>query len=167
MKQTRHHDLSVDRVRCAVITVSDTRTPETDKSGQLVLKLLERAGHEIASYEIVSDDYDAIRALIKGCCESKGIDAVLVTGGTGIAPRDTTYEAIESLLDKRLDGFGELFRQLSYDQIGSAAMLSRACAGVKDDIVIFSMPGSPKAVELAMEKLILPQLGHAVALLRG
>jgi len=126
MKGSVHDKLSVDCVTCAVITVSDTRTIETDNSGLRIVALLECGGHKVLSREIIRDDPRQIRDRVSAAVRSKGVDAILISGGTGIASRDTTYEAIESLFDKRLDGFGELFRQLSYEQIGAAAMLSRA-----------------------------------------
>lgn len=150
-------------VNCKIITVSDTRTMETDKSGQLMISLLQENGHEIIDYEIVKDDQNAIeQAIIRGC-ENKDIDIVLTNGGTGIAMRDVTIETVKNLIDKEIVGFGELFRMLSYtEDIGSAAILSRAIAGVKDNTAIFSTPGSSGAVKLAMTKLILPELGHVV-----
>jgi molybdenum cofactor biosynthesis protein B len=149
---------------CAVITVSDTRTEETDTGGQLLRSLLESAGHHIHSLAIVKDEPADVAELVRAKCCDKDCHAVLLSGGTGIAARDTTVEAILPLLDKRLDGFGELFRMLSYDQVGAAAMLSRALAGIVNQTAVFLMPGSPKAVELAMTKLIIPELGHIVAL---
>lgn len=154
-------------VRCAVITISDTRTVETDASGKLIRELVERAGHGVVHSEIVPDDSSRIRECVVNFCAQQNCDVVLLTGGTGIAPRDVTYEAVVELLEKRLDGFGELFRMLSYQEIGAAAMLSRAVAGIRSKTAIFCMPGSVAAVRLAMEKLILPQLGHLVALLRA
>lgn len=151
-------------VRCMVVTVSDTRTKETDKSGALICRLLENDDrYEVAEYHIVRDEYEHIRELLLTASSSAHVDAVLLNGGTGIAARDTTYEAVCSLLDKRMDGFGEIFRYLSYvEDIGSAAILSRAVAGVIGETAVFSMPGSSGAVKLAMEKLILPELGHVM-----
>jgi molybdenum cofactor biosynthesis protein B len=148
-------------VLCAVITVSDTRTRETDAGGNLIRQILEASGHTVESYHLVKDDPDQIRQAIAECAAG-GAGVILLTGGTGIAPRDTTYEVVERLLEKRLDGFGEIFRMLSYREIGSAAMLSRAVAGTYKGKAIFSMPGSEAAVRLAMEQLILPELGHLV-----
>lgn len=165
MTEAAHNQRDVDCVHCAVFTVSDSRTREMDTSGRLIIGLLERDGHLVASYEIIPDEPETIAARIAASCSDANIDAVLVTGGTGIAARDTTYEALASLLDKRLDGFGELFRLLSYEQVGAAAMLSRAIGGIRGTTVIFSMPGSSAAVELAMQKLILLQLRHIVGLL--
>lgn len=149
-------------VRCAVLTISDTRTPETDKSGQLMQQLLLEAGHEIVEYAVLKDDPQAIQTLIYEWRDRTDIDTILLNGGTGIAPRDTTYEAIANLLQKQLPGFGELFRSLSYQEIGSRAMASRAIAGVYGRLLIFSLPGSSNAVRLGMETLILPELSHLV-----
>lgn len=152
-------------VRCAVVTVSDTRSPATDTSGALLKARLEAAGHRVAFYEILPDEPLRIRDRVLELSEAD-VEAVLLNGGTGIAPRDTTFEAIFGLLDRRLDGFGELFRSLSYAEIGPASMLSRACAGTLRSTIIFAMPGSTEACELAIERLILPELGHIVGLLR-
>lgn len=165
MTDQRHHAGSIDSVACAVVTVSDTRTPDTDTSGALVRERLESAGHRVVNYEIVPDEASGVRERVVALCGEENCQAILLTGGTGLAPRDTTYEAITSILEKRLDGFGELFRMLSYQEVGSAAMLSRAVAGVCRSTVIFSMPGSTGAVRLAMDKLILPELGHLAWLL--
>jgi len=154
-----------------VLTVSDTRTEATDRSGRRIRDLLTRQGHTIVEYAIVRDDCETIRQRVTALTRATPplgpppCRAILVTGGTGVAGRDVTHEAIGSLLDKRLDGFGELFRVLSYEQVGAAAMLSRALAGAVGRCAVFAMPGSPAGVELAMEKLILPQLGHIVSLL--
>jgi molybdopterin adenylyltransferase len=151
-------------VRCFVLTISDTRTSATDSSGNTIADMLAAADHLVIDRTIVKDDPDAVREAIQS--KTSGVDVVISTGGTGISTRDTTYEAITALFDKRLDGFGELFRMLSYDEIGAAAMLSRACAGVIDRTAVFSLPGSEHAVRLAMAKLILPELGHVVRELR-
>lgn len=162
------HPRPLDRpLRCAVLTVSDTRTPDTDQSGALIQSRLTEAGHHIADYRIVADEPAAIRDLVMLWGQSGDLDAVIVSGGTGIAPRDTTYDALEALLEKTLPGFGELFRQLSFQDIGSRALASRAAAGVYRGKVLFSLPGSSKAVKLAMDALILPELAHLVGLLRG
>jgi molybdenum cofactor biosynthesis protein B len=155
------HKAHAPRVgRCVVVTVSDSKTPETDTSGRLIQELLRGAGHEVAGYEVVRDEPREVRRVLEAACRTPGIDGVILTGGTGITSRDQTFEAIEALLDKRLPGFGELFRLLSYQEIGSAAMLSRAQAGVRARRLIFSLPGSPVACRLALERLILPELGH-------
>ena len=167
--QQPHPDGELFSVRCAVITVSDTRTPETDKSGQLMQSVLVAAGHAIAHYEIVKDNPEQIAALVERLSYASVVQAILLNGGTGIAPRDTTYDAIAKLLTKTLPGFGEIFRQLSYTEIGSRAMASRAIAGVHtrtlqdappNHTLIFSVPGSSKAVNLAMKALIVPELVH-------
>lgn len=159
-KEHKYHALS--QVTCMVITISDTRTEETDTSGRLIVKLLQQSGHTVARKAIVRDEPDEIRALLHEGLASEEIQVIICNGGTGISVRDRSYEAVEQLLDKRLDGFGELFRTLSYQDIGSAAMMSRAVAGIAGNTVIFSTPGSKGAVELAMEKLILPELGHMI-----
>ena len=148
-----------------MLTVSDTRTEQTDGGGRRIRELLDRDGHTVVAYEIVKDELDAIRHGVTALTTAGTCRAILITGGTGVAARDVTCEAIDDLFDKRLDGFGELFRMLSYEQVGAAAMLSRAVAGTVGQCVVYLMPGSPAAVELAMEKLILPQLGHIVSLL--
>jgi len=153
-------------VQCVVLTISDTRATADDTSGDAIARALTEAGHIVVKREIVQDDPQAVRQLVSTAAAD--VPVVITTGGTGITSRDRTYEAIVSLLDKRLDGFGELFRMLSYDDIGSAAMLSRACAGTIGRTAIFALPGSENAVRLAMEKLILPEIGHVVSeLLRG
>lgn len=154
-------------VSCAVITVSDTRTKETDKSGQLLQGMLLNAGHAIAAYTIIRDEKFEVVAQMQYLCQRDDIDTLIFSGGTGIAPRDTTYDAIEHLLEKTLPGFGELFRWLSYQEIGSRAIASRAVAGTYQGKLVFSIPGSSNAVKLAVEKLILPELVHLVAQLRG
>jgi len=163
---TEHRQAAPDSVRCAVLTVSDTRTVETDTSGALIRELLGWAGHAVAEYRIVADEPDQIREIVREWAAQPGIDAILSNGGTGIASRDTTYDVISGLLEKRLDGFGELFRMLSYQEIGAAAMLSRATAGVFRNRLVVAMPGSRNAVNLAMTKLIVPELGHLVLEIR-
>ncbi len=158
---TPHADLQPLAVTCAVLTVSDTRTVETDKSGQLIRQLLQQAGHQITDYVVVKDEPPQIITQLQSW-RQQSVQAVICNGGTGIAPRDTTYDAIAQLLDKTLPGFGELFRLLSYEQIGSRALASRAVAGVYGTQLIFSLPGSSKAVQLGMEALILPELVHLV-----
>ncbi|WP_044893199.1 MogA/MoaB family molybdenum cofactor biosynthesis protein [Bacillus alveayuensis] len=146
-------------VRCKVVTVSDTRTTETDKSGALIINLLKQQDMNVVDYEIVKDEREEIQKAIRSTQE---VDAILLNGGTGFTKRDVTVDAVQELLDKEMVGFGELFRFLSYEEIGSASMLSRAIAGSMDQKVIFCMPGSTNAVRLAMEKLILPELRHLV-----
>jgi molybdenum cofactor biosynthesis protein B len=151
-------------VRCFVLTISDTRTESNDRSGDAIAELLTAAGHQIVGRAIVRDDPGTVKDVVRS--KEEDADVIITTGGTGIASRDSTYEAIASLLDKRLDGFGELFRMLSYAEIGSAAMLSRASAGAMGRTAVFSLPGSEHAVRLAVSKLILPEVGHVVRELR-
>lgn len=160
-----HHHKDLAKVRCAVLTVSDTRTAEDDRSGLLIRECLEAAGHSVSSHEILPDEASLVATEVVALADSAAVDVVLLTGGTGLAVRDTTYEALEDLYEKRIDGFGELFRALSYEEIGAAAMLSRASAGVVRGAAVFSMPGSVAACRLAMDKLIVPQLGHVAGLL--
>ncbi len=157
-----HRESAPDSVSVAVLTVSDTRTTETDTSGRLILDGLAAGGHTVVDYRIAPDDPEAIRAIILGWAANPRIAAILTNGGTGIARRDTTYDVVAGLLDKRLDGFGELFRMLSFPEIGAAAMLSRAVAGVHQETLIMTMPGSRNAVGLALGRLILPELAHLV-----
>jgi molybdenum cofactor biosynthesis protein B len=153
-------------IHCAVITVSDTRTLETDRSGQLAQQLLQAARHTLGCYALVKDEPIQIRQQLVELSQRSDLDVFIINGGTGIAPRDTTYDAIASLLEKQLPGFGELFRWLSYQEIGSRAIASRAIAGVYQGKLIFSVPGSTNAVRLALEKLVLPELSHLVEQLR-
>lgn len=158
-----HRKEAPQTVSCYIITVSDTRTTETDTGGALVKSMLEEAGYLIKGSTIIKDNYQDIRELLYKLADHQGIEAVLLTGGTGISPRDTTYEAVSSLLDKRLPGFGEIFRMLSFtEDIGSAAILSRAIAGTIGNTAVFSMPGSIGAVKLAMGRLIIPELRHVM-----
>lgn len=151
----QHHET----VRAAIVTVSDTRTPETDSSGQTIRALLEEAGHQVVGYRIVPDEPEAVEAVLEEFVQGTA-QILLFNGGTGISRRDRTYDVLARKLEKVLPGFGELFRVLSYQEIGAAAMLSRATAGVYRDRVVVSMPGSTHAVRLAMEKLILPEIRH-------
>ena len=162
-----HPDAPGMTVSCAVITVSDTRTRDTDRSGQLIQQLLSEAGNTIGFYTLVKDEPDQIRSQVQTLSDRSDLDALIFNGGTGIAPRDTTYDAIEDLLEKTLPGFGEIFRALSYAEIGSRAIASRAIAGVYRGKLIFSVPGSSNAVKLVLETLILPELVHLVSQLRG
>lgn len=157
-----HKERGPRHVQCAVLTVSDTRTVETDTSGQLLRRLLEEAGHTVAWHVIVPDERGQIHDAVARALADPTVEAVLATGGTGIAARDVTLEAVEPLFDKAIPGFGELFRMLSFQEIGPAALLSRAAAGVASGKVVFVSPGSSGAVKLAMERLILPELGHLV-----
>jgi molybdopterin adenylyltransferase len=152
--------------RCAVVTLSDTRTPQTDKSGTRIRELLEADGHAVARYELIRDDPDRLSSLLDELLRDDHVDVILTNGGTGISRRDNTIAVVESKLTLPLPGYGELFRLLSWEQIGSGAMLSRAAGGVAKDKLLFAMPGSTKAVELAMTKLILPELRHLLLELR-
>ncbi|MGX6443038.1 MogA/MoaB family molybdenum cofactor biosynthesis protein [Neobacillus sp. K501] len=163
MSTAEHKKTAQKNVKCKVITVSDTRDKDTDKSGKLMIDLLEESGHTIVDYVIVKDEAEPIHAEILKGCEQEDIDVILTNGGTGIAKRDVTIETVQGILEKEMVGFGELFRMLSYQEdIGSAAILSRAIAGVAKNTALFSTPGSTGAVKLAMNKLILPELGHVV-----
>lgn len=146
-----------------LITVSDSRSPEDDVSGRTLSGLAHVAGHRVEGPLVVTDDVSAIRRAVRRLLGLPGVDVVVLTGGTGFSPRDVTLDAVLPLLDQTIDGFGELFRALSYHQIGAAAMLSRAAAGLVGDKAVFLLPGSPKAVSLAMEKLILPEAGHLLS----
>jgi molybdenum cofactor biosynthesis protein B len=157
-----HKQRAPHSVRCFIVTVSDTRTEETDTSGRAIADLLERAGHRVAGRIIVKDEAALVRNVVERQLATSDVDAIITTGGTGIAARDTTFEAVDSLLEKRLPGFGELFRVLSYEQIGSAAIMSRATAGISARRILVALPGSESAVRLAMEKLLVPELGHLV-----
>jgi molybdenum cofactor biosynthesis protein B len=157
-----HRATAPASVRCFTLTISDTRTADSDTSGRAIAELATAAGHEIVGHAIVRDDPSAVRRVLYEQLASGDARVIITTGGTGITSRDSTYEAIAGLLEKRLDGFGELFRMLSYEQVGAAAMLSRACAGTARGRAIFALPGSEAAVRLAMTKLILPELGHVV-----
>jgi molybdenum cofactor biosynthesis protein B len=158
-----HRKAAAAKVPTAVITVSDTRTLETDTGGARVAELLAAAGHPVVSREVVPDDPERIRAALRRWLGDAAARAVILTGGTGVAPRDVTPEAVEPLLERVVPGFGELFRMLSWQDVGSAALLSRALAGIAAGRVVFVLPGSRAAVELALEKLILPELGHRAA----
>jgi molybdenum cofactor biosynthesis protein B len=149
-------------IGCFVLTVSDSKTEATDTSGQLIRELVAGAGHTVVGHAIVRDEPTQVTAVIRKGCADPAVEAFILTGGTGVTSRDSTYEAVEVLLDKRLTGFGELFRMLSYQEIGSAAMMSRAQGGVVQGRALFSLPGSPNACRLALEKLILPELGHVL-----
>jgi len=162
MSHVEHKAAAPQSVRCYVITISDTRTEETDTAGRAILELLGGAGHQVVGRTIVKDDPVFVRGAIERQLANPDVQAVIATGGTGISSRDSTYEAVSALLRKRLDGFGELFRMLSYEQIGSAAMMSRACAGLVAGRIVVALPGSEAAVRLAMERLLIPELGHLV-----
>lgn len=157
-----HKKHAPQTVRCMVVTVSDSRTPETDTTGQYLLDVLRQESHEVVRYEIVKDEPEQIRRVLQEGLADERVQVIITNGGTGISKRDGTYEVVERLLEKRLDGFGELFRVLSYQEIGAAAMLSRATAGLAQGTILIALPGSPNASKLAMPKLILPELGHMV-----
>ena len=155
-----HKAEAPSKLRCAVVTVSATRTLETDSGGQLVVDLLMAAGHVVQRREIIPDDPEVMTPLLLSLQGDEEVEAVLMTGGTGITSRDQTYETVTRLITRPIPGYGELLRMLSYEQVGAAAMLSRATAGLMQQTVVLTMPGSPRAVELAMEKIILPELCH-------
>ena len=162
MSHQEHKAHGPASVACFVLTVSDTRTPDTDTSGRAIRELLAAAGHRVAAHAIVRDDPEQVRDQVLARCRDAATQVIITTGGTGITSRDGTYEAVDSLLEKRLNGFGELFRVLSFQEIGSAAMMSRATAGTVQGRVIFALPGSENAVRLAMTRLIIPELAHVV-----
>ena len=162
MSHTEHRQISPAMAHCYILTISDTRTLATDSSGRAICDLLWAEGHQVTGRRIVRDEPGEVREAIAAQLANEDVQVIITTGGTGITSRDTTYEAISALLDKKLDGFGELFRMLSYQEIGSAAMLSRAAGGLAKGKVVLSLPGSEAAVRLAMTKLILPELGHLV-----
>ncbi len=159
----QHRAVAVQQVKCAVVTVSDSRSIATDRSGTIAVKLLRAAGHTVLDRVLVPDEPELIERLLQRYAEAEQVEAVLFSGGTGISARDNTYETVSKLLTKTLPGYGELFRTLSYEQIGAAAMLSRAVAGLLGTMLVFTMPGSSAATKLALQKLILPELGHLVA----
>ena len=162
----KHREASPDRLNVAVLTISDTRTPETDTGGSAIVELMQGAGHNVSRREIVRDDAPRVEVVLQELLAEEGVDAVITTGGTGISARDTTYEVANRLIDKKLDGFGELFRMLSYEEIGAAAMLSRAVAGAAGLKFLACLPGSTNAVRLAMERLLVPEMPHVVFELR-
>jgi len=167
MSLEHHRARSPERVRFAVLTFSDTRDEASDRGGALLVEAIEGAGHEVAHRSIHTDDPEGIAAAVSGAAADPSIDLVLTTGGTGIAPRDATYVTLKRLLDSEIPGFGELFRQLSYEEIGSATILSRAIGGLLGGKVVLALPGSPKALRLAMERIVLPEAGHLVGQVRG
>ena len=162
MSHREHRAASPASVRCYVLTISDTRTEENDTGGRLLRELLTGGGHEVLGHAIVPDEPATLRAALERQLETEAVQAVITTGGTGISRRDGSYEVVSALIDKRVDGFGELFRALSFEEIGPAAMLSRACAGTSQGKILISLPGSRNAVRLGMTRLILPELGHLV-----
>ena len=160
MSSLEHKAQAPASVACFVLTVSDTRTEANDTGGQAIRELLARAGHLVSGHAIVKDEPSQVTEIVRERLADAATHVIIATGGTGISSRDTTFEAVTALFDKRVDGFGELFRMISYSEIGSAAMMSRATAGTVGRKAIFVLPGSPAAVRLAMEKLIVPELGH-------
>jgi molybdenum cofactor biosynthesis protein B len=157
-----HRSQAPSSIGCFIITVSDTRTDATDTSGRAISELLSAAGHRIVGRAILKDDAELVRGTVERQLANPDVQVIITTGGTGITSRDMTFEAVGSMLQKRLDGFGELFRMLSFEQIGPAAMMSRACAGLVAGRIVVSLPGSEAAVRLAMERLLIPELGHLV-----
>jgi molybdenum cofactor biosynthesis protein B len=157
-----HREQAPRAIACYVVTCSDTRTPADDRSGAAIRELLAAHHHRVTGSIVVKDDPKAIAEVLERIARDAGTQAVILTGGTGLSSRDSTFEAVDRLLEKRIDGFGELFRWLSFQEIGPAAMLSRATAGLYRGKIVFSLPGSEGAVRLALDKLILPELGHAV-----
>ena len=166
MSVSEHKAHAPTSVSCFVLTVSDTRTEANDAGGQAIRELLQSGGHTVTGHAIVRDEPDEVTVTVRTELANGQSQVIITTGGTGITSRDGTFEAIDRLLDKRLPGFGELFRMISFEEIGPAAMLSRATAGAVARKAIFVLPGSPDAVSLAMTKLILPELGHVVQQLR-
>ena len=160
MSVEEHRASAPNRATCFVLTVSDSRTLDTETSGRAIAELLQAAGHEVVERQLVRDEPADVQRIVRTQIESGPARVVITTGGTGITSRDSTYEALTALFDKRLDGFGELFRMLSFQEIGAAAMLTRATAGIANRRAIFLLPGSEHAVRLAMQRLILPELGH-------
>ncbi|MEM2838506.1 MAG: MogA/MoaB family molybdenum cofactor biosynthesis protein [Thermoplasmata archaeon] len=163
MGAEEHKKRAMRNVRCAVITVSDTRNKETDASGKEIMSILQSHGHVIARYEVIKDEPSQIADIMRQCIEAPDIQAVIFNGGTGISARDNTIETLSNFSERALPGFGELFRMLSYEEIGAAAMLSRATAFIVEKKAVFCLPGSTAAVKLATEKLIAPELGHLLS----
>jgi molybdenum cofactor biosynthesis protein B len=163
MSSVVHRASAPAAVRCFVITVSDTRTIDTDTGGRAIVQLLTGAGHIVEGRRILRDEPAEVAALVLQQAEEPLVDVIITTGGTGITRRDSTFEAVDGLLEKRLPGFGELLRMLSFEEIGAAAMLSRACAGTCRGKIVVALPGSENAVRLAMTRLLIPELGHLVA----
>ena len=162
----KHRESAPEVVRVAVLTISDTRTPQTDTGGDTIEALMRAAGHEIVERRIVRDEPSSIRTELVELLARPDVDAVVTTGGTGISARDTTYEVVDRMLEKKLDGFGEIFRMLSYEEIGAAAVLSRCVAGAVGTKFVACLPGSRNAVQLAVEKLLVPEISHVVFELR-
>ncbi|MFW5918513.1 MAG: MogA/MoaB family molybdenum cofactor biosynthesis protein [Haloferacaceae archaeon] len=159
-----HHRHDLETLGVAVITVTTTRDPDEDPSGDLIVDLFEDAGHEIADRQLIPDDHDLIQGMVNNLVDRRSVDVVVTTGGTGVTPDDVTPDAIEPLLDKPLPGFGELFRRLSYEEIGTMVVATRAIGGVVEDVPVFALPGSTDAVRLGVEEIILPEAGHLAGL---
>ena len=162
MGYLEHKQKGAKRVNCAVLTISDTRREEDDESGKLILQSLQENNHQVISYCILKNEADSIRKKIDELLKEERLQVIITSGGTGVSRRDVTIEAICPILEKRLDGFGELFRSLTYREIGTSSIMSRAIAGVARGKVILCLPGSPEAANLAMEQIILPEIGHLV-----
>lgn len=162
MSHLAHRQAAPKSVHCYVLTISDTRTEDTDTGGRAIVDLLSEGGHEVLGRAIIPDDPERVRQAVEAQLANDRVQAVITTGGTGISSRDQTYEAISGILEKRIDGFGELFRALSYAEVGTAAMLSRALAGTARRKIVICVPGSENAVRLALTRLVLPELGHLV-----
>lgn len=157
-----HEYSEINSVNCAIITVSDTRNQDTDISGKISQEMLIKANHKIVYYEIIKDEPHQIKSLLLNLASNEELNCIIFSGGTGISSRDNTYDVISQILEKTLSGFGEIFRYLSYQEIGSRAIASRATAGLYNGKIVFSLPGSQNAVKLALEKLIIPELNHLV-----
>ena len=162
MSHTAHRQAAVKTAQCYVLTISDTRTESNDTGGRAIVDLMTEGGHRVVGRSIVPDEPEQVRQVVEDQLVRDDVHVVITTGGTGISSRDRTYEAISSLIEKRIDGFGELFRALSYQEVGTAAMLSRAIAGTARGKIVISVPGSENAVRLAISKLVLPEIGHLV-----
>lgn len=162
MGHEEHMKHAKEHVACAVVTVSDSRTEETDVSGHIIIDRLKEAGHKVVNYTIVEDSLEKIESELRNLLEMEGLSVIIINGGTGITRRDVTPEAVMPFLEKTLVGFGELFRLLSYQEIGPAGMMSRALGGISAGKIILCLPGSTGAIELAMTKIVIPQIGHMV-----
>ena len=162
MSYLEHKSEAPKSVGCAVVTISDSRTEETDESGKLMKEKLAAAGHQVVAYRLLENEADAIKQTIEELCDEENINVIITGGGTGLSHRDVTVETISLMLEKTMDGFGELFRSLSFQEIGTSAMMSRAIGGVLEGRVILCIPGSRGATQLAIEKIILPEIGHMV-----
>lgn len=162
MSHTAHRQASVKTTQCYVLTISDTRTDDDDTSGRAIVDLMTEGGHRVVGKSIVPDEPERVRQVVEDQLARSDVQVLIATGGTGISSRDRTYETITGLIDKRIDGFGELFRALSYQEVGTAAMLSRAVAGTARGKIVISVPGSENAVRLAISRLVLPEIGHLV-----